>query len=307
MTASERRIDHLVLAVHDLDAAAAFYERLGFQVGARNRHPWGTENRLIQFRSSFLELITIGDDPSRIPPHRPGHFSFGAFVRDFLERREGLAMFVLDSADAKADALSFAQAGIGHFEPFFFERKGWRPNGTETHVAFTLAFAMDPRLPHASFFVCQQHHPEAFWNPAFQQHPNGSSDVHSVTLGVAQPGDHAAFARAFTGASGTRESGKALAFPLRNGGRLRIARQPDAAGFTRFSVTVPDLCVVSERLNRLGIPFKAASGAIMALQTEAHGTAIEFIVSDVQAQDARPVQNSAPSNDRFHKLNFRWH
>ena len=45
-----RRIDHLVVAVRDLDGAAAFYERLGFQVGARNRHPWGTENRIVQFR-----------------------------------------------------------------------------------------------------------------------------------------------------------------------------------------------------------------------------------------------------------------
>ena len=41
-----RSIDHLVVAVRDLDGAARFYERLGFQVGSRNRHPWGTENRL---------------------------------------------------------------------------------------------------------------------------------------------------------------------------------------------------------------------------------------------------------------------
>ena len=41
-----RRIDHLVVAVRDLDEAGRFYERLGFQVGARNRHPWGTENRI---------------------------------------------------------------------------------------------------------------------------------------------------------------------------------------------------------------------------------------------------------------------
>ena len=41
--APPRPLDHLVLAVRDLDAAAAFYRALGFQVGARNRHPWGTE------------------------------------------------------------------------------------------------------------------------------------------------------------------------------------------------------------------------------------------------------------------------
>ena len=65
-----RRIDHLVIAVHDLDGAAAFYQRLGFQVGARNRHPWGTENRIVQFSASFLELITLGENARRRTPRR---------------------------------------------------------------------------------------------------------------------------------------------------------------------------------------------------------------------------------------------
>ena len=34
-----RGLDHLVHVVRDLDAAGAFYQRLGFTVGARNRHP----------------------------------------------------------------------------------------------------------------------------------------------------------------------------------------------------------------------------------------------------------------------------
>ncbi|MBN9147100.1 MAG: VOC family protein [Nitrobacter sp.] len=58
-----RRIDHVVVAVHDLDAAGAFYQRLGFQVGGRNHHPWGTENRLIQFNNAFIELIAVGSFP----------------------------------------------------------------------------------------------------------------------------------------------------------------------------------------------------------------------------------------------------
>ena len=56
-----RGIDHLVLPVGDLDAAAGHYEAMGFMVGARNRQPWGTENRLVQFPGSFLELIALGE------------------------------------------------------------------------------------------------------------------------------------------------------------------------------------------------------------------------------------------------------
>ncbi|MFH5773151.1 VOC family protein [Paracoccus sp. NGMCC 1.201697] len=49
---TQRRIDHLVLAVHDHEPPAEFCRRLGFQVGPRNRHTLGTENGLIQMRSA---------------------------------------------------------------------------------------------------------------------------------------------------------------------------------------------------------------------------------------------------------------
>ena len=56
-----RGFDHLVWAVEDLDAAAAGLEALGFTVTPRARHPWGTENRLVQLDGFFLELLAIGE------------------------------------------------------------------------------------------------------------------------------------------------------------------------------------------------------------------------------------------------------
>jgi hypothetical protein len=44
---STRRLDHLVLPARDLDDRAELYRRIGFTVGARNRHPWGTENHIV--------------------------------------------------------------------------------------------------------------------------------------------------------------------------------------------------------------------------------------------------------------------
>ncbi len=55
-----RGLDHIVHAVRDLDAAGELYARLGFTVGARNAHPWGTHNRIVQFSGFFVELLTIG-------------------------------------------------------------------------------------------------------------------------------------------------------------------------------------------------------------------------------------------------------
>ncbi|HEV3395795.1 MAG TPA: VOC family protein, partial [Xanthobacteraceae bacterium] len=118
-----RGLDHLVHVVRDLDAAGNLYGRLGFTVGARNRHPWGTHNRIVQLPGFFIELLTVGE-PDKIAAPAPGTISFGAFTRDVLARGEGLAMLVLEGRDAEADAQAFRRAGIGDFAPFRFERDG---------------------------------------------------------------------------------------------------------------------------------------------------------------------------------------
>ena len=274
MPESPRRVDHLVHAVRDLDAAGDLYRRLGFQVGARNRHPWGTENRIVQFASSFVELITIGDDRD-IPPDEPGRFSLGAFVGDYLRRREGVAMLVLDSADAPADAERFARAGLGAFEPFHFARGGRRPDGSETEVAFTLAFALDPGLPDAAFFVCQQHFPENFWNPAFQAHPNGATDIRAVTIASPEPEARSDFLSAFT-ETPARPRGDGYTYPLRNAGHVDLARRADAGGIVAFALAVPDPARQATALSAAGLPHEVSGAGVTVRAPDAHGVDIVF-------------------------------
>ena len=76
-------LDHIVHAVRDLDAAGEFYSSAGFTVGGRNRHPWGTHNRIVQLKNCYIELLEVAE-PEEIPPHGERSFSFGAFNRDFL-------------------------------------------------------------------------------------------------------------------------------------------------------------------------------------------------------------------------------
>src|SRR5665213_561580 len=104
-------LDHIVHAVRDLDAAAEFYRRAGFTVGARNRHPWGTHNRIVQLTNGFVEILEVAE-PEKIAPHQEGSFSFGAFNRDFLASREGFSMLILGSSNATGDASGFDAAGI---------------------------------------------------------------------------------------------------------------------------------------------------------------------------------------------------
>jgi catechol 2,3-dioxygenase-like lactoylglutathione lyase family enzyme len=273
-----RGLDHLVLGVRDLDAAASLCETLGFTVGARNRHPWGTHNRIVQFPGSFLELITVGE-PSLIVEHGPRRFSFGAFVRDALARGEGLSMLVLESADATADNAAFRQAGIGDFEPFFFERQGARPDGSTVRVAFTLCFAADPAAPDVAFFLCQQHEPQNFWNPAFQLHLNGASALRAVTMTAEEPAAHAGFLAAFSGVP-LEIAGAGLVAHLPRG-RIDLVRGErsgahgagGSARFTGFTVQVSDLGAMRLRLEKAGIGYASHDGRIVV---EALGTRVGF-------------------------------
>lgn len=282
-----RGLDHLVIGVRDLDAAGTLYEKLGFKVGARNRHPWGTENRIVQFPGSFLELVTVGD-AGAIPPAGERTFSFGAFVRDALaEQGEGLSMLVLESQDAKADAAAFKAAGIGDYEPFFFERQGKRPDGSTVRVAFELAFAADPKAPECGFFVCQQFEPQNFWNTEFQQHTNGATALASAVMLADDPAAHRAFLTTFSGGAEVLEGNEDYVLALPRGrldvldpetalGAYQVEPDTTPARFLGFCVSVPDLEAVAERLTAAGIPFIQNEERVFVQAEDALGCMVAF-------------------------------
>jgi hypothetical protein len=148
--ASGRAIDHVVLAVRDLDSAAATYEKLGFTLAPRAAHEdrMGTSNRLAQFaRRNFIELLAV-DRPERLAPHdftaSPRFFSFGDHNRLAVREREGLSMLVFASDDARADIRSFSAADLPTYAPFDFERYAKLPDGTQATVAFSLCVRAVP-------------------------------------------------------------------------------------------------------------------------------------------------------------------
>jgi hypothetical protein len=60
---STLRVDHIVWAVDDLDAAAVrFRDEFGLDSVAGGRHrDWGTANRIVPLGSEYLELVTVAD------------------------------------------------------------------------------------------------------------------------------------------------------------------------------------------------------------------------------------------------------
>ena len=231
-----RGLDHAVHAVRDLDAAAELYRRLGFSVGARNRHSWGTCNHLIQLPGVFVELLTVAE------PEKLGTdgFStlFGRFNQSFLAHDQGLSLLILESTDAAADAAAFRMAGIGASDVLTFEREGKRPDGAAVKVGFSLAFARDDEAPEIGFATCQQHFPENFWNPAFQQHPNTASGVAGVALVAENPTDHHVFLSTFTGVRDLQDTSTGVTASTPRGN----VKVMDPAAFRRhFGTEPPDI------------------------------------------------------------------
>lgn len=258
-----RGLDHVVHAVHDLDAAAALYAQAGFMVGARNRHApeWGTQNHIVQFPGCFVELLAMAD-LSAIAPHAENFFSFGAFNRGFLAREEGLSMLVLEGRDSAAEAAAFRAAGIGDFALFKFERDARRPDRTPTKVAFSLAFARDAKAPDVGYFTCKQRDPENFWNPAFQRHTNTATGIAGVVLVAENPNDHRDFLSAFTGGHVVRTTAAGITAKTP---RAEIEVMHGAAYARRFGTPPPDTRR-SARLAALRFAVRDMAAARSALQ-----------------------------------------
>lgn len=281
-------LDHIVHAVRDLDAAADFYCRAGFTVGARNRHPWGTHNRIVQLKNCYIEILDVAE-PEKIAPHGVRSFSFGAFNRDFLVSRQGFSMLILNSGNAADDARAFEAAGIGGYDVFDFSREGVKPEGTPVKLAFSLAFASDPASPNLGFAACQHHFPENFWNPAFQIHPNGAQTVAGVAMVADNPTDHHIFLKAFSGVQDLHSS--SIGVKARTGnGDIEIMEQVafrDQFGISpvvdgermtlnALRVEVADMAQAEASHRQNGVASRRHMGRLVVPPDVAHGATLIF-------------------------------
>jgi hypothetical protein len=157
--------------------------------------------------------------------------------QDFIARGEGFSLLILESKDARADATTFSAAGVAASEDLRFEREAKRPDGSTVKVGFSLAFAEDKAARDIHFASCQQHYPENFWNPAFQEHSNSVAGVVGVVVVANQPEQHQQFFEVFADAPAVaRHGGFAIATP-----RGMIEVVSPAAFLQRFGVKPPDM------------------------------------------------------------------
>src|SRR6266508_1340623 len=161
-------LDHLVIAVKDLAAAARSYTEAGFGVVMGGRHPESTQNALISFADgTYLELLAFYE-PS------PKHRWWSA-----LERGGGLIDFCLASTDLAADAVALRRAGVTITDPQPGARA--RPDGVQ--LRWQLAKPEGPFRGVAPFLI-HDDTPRSERVPRPAAHVNRVSGVETITVAV---------------------------------------------------------------------------------------------------------------------------
>lgn len=179
-------IDHPLLAVHDLDAAAERARALGFTLNPRHGHPWGTDNHLLLLRDNFIELIGIAR-PEQTDYADANGFRFAKLIEARLAIGEGIAMLALDSDAMARDHALVAARGFSPWPPIEFRRLAHLPDG-DVEVGVALNILHDPTRPFLTQFLCQQLRPELFRvDPALERHANTATSITDIWYLCADP------------------------------------------------------------------------------------------------------------------------
>lgn len=143
-------IDHLTIAVPDLEGAIARYRALGFDVRPGGVHPGkGTHNAIAFTEGDYLELLAIRDRVEyRAAARRPANTHAG--LEEFVAAGGGIRCVVLQSDDLEADVAAMRARGVDVSEVHEAGRR--TPEGHE--IRWKVAVP-GPKNPLPLFFIQQ--------------------------------------------------------------------------------------------------------------------------------------------------------
>ena len=150
-----------MIAVRDLDAAAANFRELGFTLTPRGRHSVGSENHCIMFGRTYIELLAA-----------PVPHPWLDYYRTFLEQGDGLAAVALSTDDADAAYRDLA----GAKKPMDLSRP------VDGGVARFRLVQIE-----SSLFVCQHLTRELVWRREWQRHANGATELTGISTPAREP------------------------------------------------------------------------------------------------------------------------
>lgn len=223
-------LDHVGVAVPDLDAAAAEWERLGFALTPLARHapPAVTANRCAMLRAGYIELIASVD---REKP--------SATLQRFLARYAGIHILSFAIGDEQAALERLTHAGFAT-EIVASERPAdpKHPNGPQARFARLPLTDADPRLQ-----LLRHLTPELVWQKRFLRHPNHAVTLNAVVMVDDPPAMLAARLSRAAGVAVVPDPIGGYALPLARG-QVRIL-PPEALGKVFPEATIPSLPFVA--------------------------------------------------------------
>jgi len=162
-------VDHVVVTVRDLDAAAQVWKGLGFTISPRGTHSpqMGSGNYTIMFGEDYLELLGI---ISATPHNAP--------MREWLEKQEGLERTAFTTDDAAAGVAEVQAKGVAATGPISFGRPVPMPDGSMSEARFQVFhWPSTLRTGGMRIFACEHLTRETVWIPELQSHANGATGI----------------------------------------------------------------------------------------------------------------------------------
>jgi hypothetical protein len=178
-------LDHAVVVVKNLDAAAENWKRLGFTLSPRGTHSakMGTGNYTIMLDPDYVELLGVLDDTEHNAP-----------TRAFLAKRgEGIERIAFTAVDSVAGAEEIRARGYAPLGPTDFERPVTMPDGSQSAAKFrTFQWPIEEAPAGVRIFACQHKTRDTVWIPELMRHANGAKRLRQALMVSPEPAQDAA-------------------------------------------------------------------------------------------------------------------
>ena len=281
-------LDHIGAMVRDLDAGAARWRRLGFNLAPRSPQmgfdratgavtPWATANHVAMFRRGYIELIGI------VEPARPNPWA------RFYERFEGIHIAAFRCPDADAAFADLRRRSDG-FDPPLDRRRNAPYGEGVREMRFRNIFSRDEYFPEGRFIVIEHQTPEVLWQEALMAHPNGAVALDAAIFCAADPAPTRDRLAAILGVAAEDTGPGAVRLAAPGGGRVMVLdeaafarRFPGAAPPPRpcmagAAIGVADLARTRALLARNGVTaHEGPDGTIWVAPADANGGAMAFV------------------------------
>lgn len=275
-------IDHAVVAVKDLDAAAANWKQLGFTVSPRGTHSahMGTGNYTIMLGEDYMELLGVLDPTQHNAP-----------TRLYLEQTGGgIERVAFTTPDAAAGAAELRGMGYEAIGPTDFERPVTMPGGRQAAAKFaTFQWPVKEAPGGVRLFACQHKTRETVWIPELQQHANTAHRIARVFIVTPQAEQDAAHLAKMIAGEATAGADGSVGVPTGFGRAEFVFLSREALGKRYPGVDVSTLpgragagleLVVRDPAaakSAVGAKAVASSGAVVVPPAAANGVLLAFV------------------------------